>query len=106
MVQPSQNDRDELALRGLGRHAAGCRKGVEAVAREFVRHDIIPDLAVSAASVSRPRIKPPELLLPSGDVLTSMHERPEFGAVVLVGNERGAPGGPAKHMRASVLAAG
>ncbi len=35
-MQPSQNDRDELADRGLGRQAAGCCEGVEAVARELV----------------------------------------------------------------------
>ena len=44
-TQSGQSDRDEPADRGLGRQAAGCREGVEAVGGELVRRDIIPDVA-------------------------------------------------------------
>jgi hypothetical protein len=44
-AQPGQSDRDEPPDRGLGRQAAGCCEGVEAVARKLVRRDIIPKLA-------------------------------------------------------------
>lgn len=41
-AQPSQSDRHEPADRGFRRQPAGCREGVEAVARQFVRRDIVP----------------------------------------------------------------
>jgi hypothetical protein len=44
-LQSSQSDRDEPAERGLRRQVAGCCQGVDAVARELVRSDIVPDVA-------------------------------------------------------------
>jgi len=44
-AQPSQGDHDEPADRGLRRQAAGCCEGMEAVARELVRRDVIAEVA-------------------------------------------------------------
>ncbi len=89
-AQPSQSDRDEPADRSLGRQAAGCCEGVEAVARKFVRRDIIPEPAGLGDLGQQVSDQVDELLLRSGDVLTSMQECREFGAVVLavVADER------------------
>ncbi len=87
-MQPSQNDCDEPVDCGLGRQAAGCGEGVEAVARELVRCDIVPEVAGLCGVGQQVSDEVAELLLRSGDVLTSMQECREFGAVVLVGNER------------------
>ena len=91
-AQPSQSDRDEPADRGLGRQAAGCREGVEAVARKLVRRDIVADVAGLCSVGQQVSDEVAELLLRSDDVLTSMQEcrefDAEFDAVVLVGNER------------------
>ncbi len=45
MLQSGQSDHDEPANRGLGGQAAGCCERVEAVTRELVRRDIIPEVA-------------------------------------------------------------
>jgi hypothetical protein len=44
-TQPSQSERDEPADGGLGGQALGRGERVQAVAREFVRHDVVPDVA-------------------------------------------------------------
>ncbi len=89
-AQPSQSDRDEPADRGLGRQAAGCCEGVEAVARKLVRRDIIPEVAGLCDLGQQVSDQVDELLLRPGDGLPSMQECREFGAVVLavVGDER------------------
>jgi len=71
--------------------AAGCYEGVEAVAREFVRRDIVPEVAGRRGRGEQVSDEVAELPLRSGDVLTSMHECREFGAVILVGNELRSP---------------
>ena len=68
--------------RGLGWLAAGCCEGVQAVARELLRRDIIPNVAAFCALGQEVSDQVDELLLRPVDVLTSMQERHEFGAVV------------------------
>ena len=87
-VQSSPNDHDEPADRVRGRQAVGCCEGVEAVARQLVRRDIIPDVAALCSLGQQVSDQVLELLLRSGDVFTLMHECREFSTVVLVGNER------------------
>ncbi len=87
-AQPSQSDRDEPADRGLGRQAAGCCEGVEAVARKLVSRDIIPDVPGLDALGQQVSDQFAELLLRPGDVLLSMQECRQFGGVALVLNER------------------
>ena len=88
-AQPGQSDRDESADRGLGRQAAGCREGVEAVARKLLRCDIGPDGADLSGLGQHISEHVAKLLLRPCDVLASMQERRGFGAVVLavVGDE-------------------
>jgi hypothetical protein len=81
-AQPGQSDRDEPADRGLGRQAAGCCEGVEAVARELLRRDIVPDVAGLGGVAQQVSDQVDELLLRSRDVLTPVQERREFGSVV------------------------
>ncbi len=63
---------------------------MEAVARKLVRRDILPELAGFRDLGQQASHQVDELLLRLGDVLTSMQERHEFGAVVLavVGDQR------------------
>src|SRR3990172_2437620 len=84
-VQPSQSDGDKPADRGLGRQAAGCCEGVEAVARELVGRDIVADAPCLCRFGQQVSDHVAELLLRSGDLLVSMQERREFGVVVPVG---------------------
>jgi len=58
---------------------------VEAVARELVRRDIVPEIAGLCALAEKVSDEVAELVLRSLDVLTSMQECGEFGAVILVG---------------------
>jgi hypothetical protein len=62
---------------------------VEAVARELLRRDIIPDVAGLRALGQQVSDDVSEVLLRLGDALTSMQERREFGGVVpaVVGDE-------------------
>ena len=83
-AQPSQSDDDESADRGFGRQTASCCEGVEAVARELVSRDIIPNVADLCSLDQQVSDHVAELLLRPGNVLASMQERREFGAVVLV----------------------
>ncbi len=89
-AQPSQSDRDEPVDRSLGWQPAGCCEGVEAVARKLVGRDIIPEVAGLCDLGQQVSDQVDELLLRPVDVLTSMQECREFGAVVLavVGDER------------------
>src|SRR5215211_1063277 len=82
-AQPSQSDPDEPANRFLGRQTASCCEGVEAVARELLRRDIISDVAAVCTLGQQVSDHVAELLLRPGDVLTSMQECGEFGAVTL-----------------------
>ena len=84
-TQPSQSDRDEPADRGLGRQAAGCCEGVEAVARKLVRRDIIPDVASLCGLGQQASDHVVDLMLRSGDPLVPVQECREFGVVVPVG---------------------
>ncbi|MEX0850237.1 MAG: hypothetical protein WD015_01925, partial [Gaiellaceae bacterium] len=61
---------------------------MEAVARELVGRDIIPEVAGLCALAQQVSDEVAEVVLRSGDVLTSMQECREFGAVVLVLNQR------------------
>src|SRR5205823_9338305 len=70
------------------RQAVGRCERVKAVARKLVRRDIIADIARSHGLDQQVPNEVAELLVRSGDVLTSMQECRELGAVVLVGNER------------------
>src|SRR5262249_31414354 len=67
---------------------AGCIQGVEAVARELRRRDIVPDVAALRTLGQQVPDELVEVLLRSGDVLTSMQECRKLGVVVLVENER------------------
>jgi len=90
-VQPSHSDRDEPAHRSLGRHAAGRCEGVEAIARELVRRNIIAEGAGFRGLGQQVSDHVAQLLLRSGDLLVSMEEGHEFGVVApvgLVGDER------------------
>ena len=84
-AQPSQSDYYKPANRGFGRHVAGCCEGVEAVARELVRRDIVPEVAGLCDLGQQASYHVVDLLLRSGDVHTSMQECSEFGAGVLMG---------------------
>src|SRR5688572_9336248 len=87
-TQPSQGDRDEPADRGLRRQAAGRREGVEAVARELVRRDVVPETAGPCALGHQVSDQLAQLVLRSCDVFASMQECRERGAVVVMVNER------------------
>ncbi len=82
-AQPGQGDRDEPADCGLGRQAAGRREGVETVTGELVGRDIIPEIPRLCDLDQQISDEVGEVLLRSGDVLTSMQECRQFGAVVL-----------------------
>src|SRR5215207_5546118 len=86
-TQPGQGDLDEPADRGLGRQAAGCCEGVEAVARKLLGRDIVPDVARIRGLGQQVSDDVREVLLRSVGVLTSMQERREFARVALVLDE-------------------
>src|SRR3990170_6473686 len=88
-AQPGQRDPDKAANRGLGWQAARCREGVEQVARELIGGDVIPDVALLDTFDQQIAHKPTQLLLRSDDMLTSMQECGELGAVLLEGVEQG-----------------
>ena len=71
-AQSSQSDHDESSYRGLGRQAAGCCEGVEAVARKLLRRDIIPDVAGLCGLGQQISDDVREVPLRLGDVLISM----------------------------------
>lgn len=87
-AQSSQCYRDEPADCGLARQAAGSCEGVEAEARKFIGRNVIPKITFLRAfdqQISDEVVKP---LLRTGDMRALMQKCREFGAVVLVGNER------------------
>jgi hypothetical protein len=87
VAQSRQNDGDEPVDRGLGPQAAGCCEGVEAVARELVRGDIIPEVAGHCTLGNQASNEVAEPLMRARDVLTLMQQCRELAAVVLlVGN--------------------
>ncbi len=86
-AQPCKGDGDEPANGGFGRHASGCREGVQAVAGKLVGRDIISQVAGRYALDEQVPDEIPELPLRSGDVFPSMQEGREFGAFVLVGHD-------------------
>jgi hypothetical protein len=59
---------------------------VEAVASELVRWDVVPDVADLCALSQEVPDEVAELLLGSGDVLTSVQDCRKFRAVVLIFN--------------------
>ena len=71
--------------RSLIRQVAGCCEGMEAVARKFVRHDVIPDVAGHSALGQHISDHVAQMLLRPGDLLVSVQERREFGVVVPAG---------------------
>jgi hypothetical protein len=80
--QPSQGDHDEPVDRGGGCQAAGRCEGVQAVARKLVRRDISPNVACISDIGQETSNQLDELVLRSGEVLISMQEFREFGAVL------------------------
>ena len=84
-ARTGERDRDEPADSGLGRQAAGCCECVEAVARQFVRRDIVPKVTAFCALGEQVSDHVAELLLCPGDLLVSMQECGELGVVVRVG---------------------
>src|SRR6266496_2067342 len=87
-AQTNQSNHDEPADGGLGPQATRSCEGVEAVARELVRRDIIAEVPGFCPLDQQVSDEIGELLLCAGDMLTSMQECREFGPVVLVGHER------------------
>jgi hypothetical protein len=82
----SQDDRDQPVDRGLGGQAASGGDGMEAVARELLRRDIITDLAAGGALAQQVPDEVAQPLLGSGDVSPSMQERRQLAAMMLVDN--------------------
>ncbi len=85
-ADPGQSNGDEPVDCGFGREGTGCREGVEAVARELVRRNVISDVTGLCALDQQISNEVAEVLLGPADVLFSMQERPEFGGVALVLN--------------------
>ena len=86
-MQCSHGYGDQPPDRGLGRQAAGTCKRVKAIVRELAGCDIAPEGAGLCALGKQVSDEFSELLLRPGDVFTSMQERRELRAVVLVGNQ-------------------
>ena len=86
-TQPSQRDHDEPADRRLGRQGAGGCEGVEAVARELVRGDVVSELAGLCALGQQISDHGTKLLLRPSDLLIPMQERCEFGVTMPLGLE-------------------
>src|SRR5215207_739743 len=87
-AQPGQGNRDQAPNRGLGRYGARCCERLEAVVRELVRRDIVPELACRCTLGQQVSDEVVKLALRPGDMLSSMQERREFGAMVPMLNER------------------
>ena len=67
---------------------------MEAVTRELIGRDIVPEVAVLCGLDQQVSAQVDELLLRPGDVLASMQERHEFAVVVPVGLVRDERVGP------------
>src|SRR6266496_3000567 len=80
-AQSGDRDRDEAVDRGLGRQAAGCAEGVQAVAGQLVRRDIIAHVPGLRGLGQQVLDEAAEVLMRSGDGLTPVQERRELGAV-------------------------
>jgi hypothetical protein len=87
-TQARENDLDEPPNGGLGRQAAGCRDGVEAVVGKFVRRDILSYGARLGSLFQKIPHKASEVIMRTGEVVAMVDERGEFGPVVLVANHR------------------
>jgi hypothetical protein len=74
-AQPSQNNRDETADRGLGRQAAGGSERVETIARELVRGHVGPNVAGLRGLRQWVLDQAAELLLRSVNVLAPRETR-------------------------------
>ena len=83
-AQPRQSDPDKPEDRSLGRQATGCTEGVDAVAGELVRRDVIPEVAGHGNLGQQVLDQVMDMLLRSGEVRTPMQECGQFGAGVLV----------------------
>jgi hypothetical protein len=83
--QPRQRDRDKPADRRLGRQAPGCTEGVDAVAGELGRSDVIPEAAGRCHLDQQVLDQVMDMLLRSSEVRPPMQEWGEFRAGVLVG---------------------
>jgi len=86
-----KRDRDESADRGLGAQGAGRCQSVEAVARELVGRNIIPDAAGLSGFGQQFSDHLVKLVLRSCDLFASMEECREFAVVAplgFVGDER------------------
>jgi hypothetical protein len=71
-TQPCENHADKPTDRCFGWHAPGRCEGKEAVARELVGPDVVSEVAGLYALGQQLSDEGSELLLCSGDVLTSM----------------------------------
>ena len=81
-VQCRERDSNKPAYRSLRRQACGGRKGVEAVARELLRRDIVADVAGVRSLRQQFADKVQELLLRAGNMLALMEERHQLGPVM------------------------
>jgi hypothetical protein len=87
-TQCSQSQGDESANRSLGRQAAGGCEGVEAVVRELVSRDVVVKVAALCSLDQQVADEVVQVLPCSGDMVTAMKEGRQFGAVVLMLDER------------------
>ena len=71
-LQARQDDGHQPLDRGLGGQPASCRDGVQAVAGQLLRRDIIADLTAGCALAQQVPDEVPELLVGLGDMGASM----------------------------------
>jgi hypothetical protein len=88
--QAREDDGDEPADCDFGRQTPGRRGGVEAVHREFVRRNIVPEVAGGHCFGQQVSDEIAELLSRLLEMFTSVQERRKLAAVVLVGDARDA----------------
>jgi hypothetical protein len=79
--QPGEGDGDEAAGGVFGGQAAGGGEGVQAVAREFVRGDVVPDVPGRRGLGDQAGDEGVQLLLGLVDVLAAVQQFGDAGAV-------------------------
>lgn len=88
-AQSGQGDRDKSVDGILGGQVARCGEGVEAVAREFVGVDVVPDAAGLGGVGDQVADEAVEVLLRVGEVLVPVHEGRELGGPLVRGSLEG-----------------
>lgn len=86
-AQPREGDGRKPVDGSSGREAAGGTEGVEAVAAELGGCDVDTDVAGLRGFAQQVSDELSEVVLGPGNVVTSMQECGELGAVVVVGDE-------------------